>query len=334
MIQTLFRPATCLLAASLILGLGTSASLASPDRPEAAVNAFVQKAVAQGQSESEVRSWLDQAEYKQSIIDAITRPAEGKPWHQYRPIFITDDRIEAGLEFWAEHEAIINQAAETSGVDPAFIVAIIGVETFYGRITGNYRVLDALYTLGFHYPRRAEFFSGELLEFFQLSQEENLPLDSVTGSYAGAMGLGQFIPSSYRAYAVDQDGDGQRNLWASTADAVGSVANYFKVHGWHPDRPVALVANVANDSPALSLATKKLQTTSTLGELQAAGVQFETDLHVDTPASLVPYQQPGFTEYWVALPNFYVITRYNRSRLYALAVTQLAAALERGRKAG
>ena len=330
MTRTLIQRCRHTVTAVVLIGLSV-ASVAAPDKPAAAIDAFVQKAVAEGQSEAAVRGWLEQAEYKQSIIDAITRPAEGKPWHQYRPIFITDDRIEAGLEFWAEHQAIIDQAAETSGVDPAFIVAIIGVETFYGRITGNYRVLDALYTLGFHYPRRAEFFSGELLEFFQLAEEEQLPPESVTGSYAGAMGLGQFIPSSYRAYAVDQDGDNQRNLWNSTADAVGSVANYFKVHGWHTGRPAALPANVAQNSEAVDLATTQLKPSHTLGELAAAGVQFETDLHVDTPASLVAYQQPDFTEYWVALPNFYVITRYNRSRLYALAVTQLAAALERGR---
>ncbi|MGA9573180.1 MAG: lytic murein transglycosylase, partial [Lysobacterales bacterium] len=171
--------------------------------------------------EDEVRALLQQAEYKQSIIDAIMRPAEGKPWHEYRQIFLTDRRISEGVEFWKTHRDLVKAASEKFGVDEEIIVSIIGVETFYGRITGNYRIIDALVTLGFYYPQglssdRSAFFSSELMQYIRLASEEGLPIAEVTGSYAGAMGMGQFMPSSYREYAVDFDSDGSRDLWRST----------------------------------------------------------------------------------------------------------------------
>jgi len=205
---------------------------------------FVQRAVSEyGLQEGEVRALLAQAEYKQSIIDAISRPAEGKPWHQYRKIFLTDKRIDEGVEFWNENRELIATASKQFGVDEEIIVAIIGVETFYGRITGGYRTIDALVTLGFYYPKnlssdRSPFFSSELMHYIQLAAEEGLPAAEITGSYAGAMGMGQFMPSSYREYAVDFDGDGSRDLWRSTPDVVGSVANYLHRHGWQPGQPV------------------------------------------------------------------------------------------------
>ncbi len=186
-----------------------------------------------------VSELLAGAERRQEIIDAITRPAEAKPWRDYRPIFVTPERIRDGIAFWAENHELLQRVEAEFGVPPQVVVAIIGVETNYGRITGRFRVLDALATLAFHYPPRSKFFRSELEHFLLLGQEESLPLDELTGSYAGAMGLGQFISSSYRSYAVDFDQDGQRDLWGSRADAIASVANYFRRHGWRPGQPVA-----------------------------------------------------------------------------------------------
>ncbi|OII56879.1 lytic murein transglycosylase B, partial [Pseudomonas putida] len=170
---------------------------------------------------------------KQSILDAISRPAERvKPWKDYRPMFITDARIARGVDFWRQHEAVLARAEQEYGVPAQYIVAIIGVETFFGRNTGNYRVIDALSTLGFDYPPRAEFFRKELREFLLLAREEQLDPLTLKGSYAGAMGLPQFMPSSFRNFAVDFDGDGHINIWNNPDDAIGSVASYFKRHGW------------------------------------------------------------------------------------------------------
>jgi len=269
-----------------------------------------------------VRSTIAGAEYQQSIIDAITRPAEGKPWHEYRKIFVRDTRIDGGVEFWRANQALFERVASEFQVPAEFIVAIVGVETNYGLNTGSYRVLDALVTLGFYYPRRSAFFSRELAEFFQLSREESLPLEEVKGSYAGAMGLGQFIPSSYRAYAVDFDDSGSRDLWRSLPDALGSVANYLKVHGWNDRLPTVLPVSTVPDGLDEDFKPKPQHT---LAELQNLGIEFEfAGLAPDTPATLIELEGADGPEYWIGLNNFYVITRYNRSPLYAMAVTQLA----------
>ena len=284
---------------------------------------FIRQAVQEhGLDASKVAAFLDNAEYKQSIIDAMTRPAEAKPWHDYRPIFLTQKRIRQGVEFWRDHKDTIAAAASRYGVEEEIIVAIIGVETSYGRITGSYRVIDALATLGFYYPKRAEFFSAELLHFFQLAEEENLPMLEVLGSYAGAMGLGQFIPSSYRAYAVDFDGDGSRDLWSSTEDAIGSVANYFHQHKWRAGEQIVLPAVRHKDAKTLPEMGRKPE--STTGELASAGYLTESAPQPDTPVSLLELEQEDGMEYWLTLHNFYVITRYNRSPLYAMAVYQLS----------
>ena len=217
------------------------------------VEEFAAKAAAEyNLDQAEVLLVLENARFKQSIVDAISRPAEAKPWYKYRPIFITEKRIKGGVEFWRENEELIALASKKYAVDPQVIVAIIGVETFYGSITGSYRVLDALATLSFYYPDtgndRSDFFSKELMNFFVLGGREGLPLEDVTGSYAGAMGLGQFMPSSYLEYAVDMDGDGRRDLWSSLPDVIGSVANYLHRHGWELDQPVTFPAIVSSDA--------------------------------------------------------------------------------------
>jgi len=296
---------------------------------------FIQRAVAEyGLDAAKVTALLDGAHFQQSIVDAIVRPAEAKPWYQYRPIFLTPQRIDAGVDFWRTHRELIDGVAERYRVDPQFIVAIIGVETFYGRITGSYRVIDALATLSFHYPAeqtrdRSAFFAKELMQFLVLGNEEHLPLDQVTGSYAGAMGLGQFIPSSYREYAVDLDGDGSRDLWRSTEDAVGSVANYLSKHGWEYGGPVTRQAFAAPDADRKLLDSKDYRPRLTVLELHHKGFRSAPDLDPERKAALVALEEKKGESYWLTFQNFFVITRYNRSPLYAMAVCQLGEELRR-----
>jgi len=285
---------------------------------------------------NEIMQLLHDARFKQSIVDAISRPAEAKPWYEYRPIFITDKRIRGGVEFWRQHQDLVGQAAEQFGVDPQVIVAIIGVETFYGGNTGGYRVLDALATLSFYYPDtgndRSDFFSGELTQFLLLGNEENLPLREVTGSYAGAMGLGQFMPSSYREYAVDLDSDGRRDLWSSMPDVIGSVANYLHRHGWEPGQPVAWPAVMSPSADAELVAERDFKPKKSLAELQSGGFSPAAQLTREgidgaTPATVTRLEDTDGDRYWITFNNFYVITRYNRSPLYAMAVHELGEAI-------
>jgi membrane-bound lytic murein transglycosylase B len=205
--------------------------------------AFVAEAADRhGLDPADIERWLGEARYQQSIIDAITRPAEAKPWRDYRPIFMNERRINDGRAFLREHWSLLSRIEADTGVPAEMVVAIMGVETSYGRITGSHRVLDALYTLGLFYPPREAFFRSELATIFKLAQEEDIDLNSAKGSYAGAMGWGQFMPSSYRAYAVDGDGDGRRDLWGSLPDITASIANYFVAHGWERGQPVVVPA--------------------------------------------------------------------------------------------
>ncbi|MFP4154075.1 MAG: lytic murein transglycosylase B [Halothiobacillaceae bacterium] len=296
---------------------------------------FVSEAAAELQMpRSEVRAILSEAKYKQSIIDAITRPAESKTWAEYRPIFMTQRRIDNGLRFWDEHRDELEAIAADYGIPPQIIVAIIGVETAYGGYTGNYRVLDALMTLGFDYPRRAAFFRKQLVAFLALSQKEGVDVTAATGSYAGAMGLPQFIPTSYLDYAVDGDADGRRDLWSSQHDVFASVANYFASHGWEHEGAVAFPVTVADAEVDDLLNTgRDLKPKATLDELVERGVELpEHDLPGDTPVMLFTLTWPDRVEHWVGLNNFYVITRYNHSVLYAMAVWELSRALAAARE--
>ena len=296
---------------------------------------FAEKLASQnGLDKEEVLALLQNARYKQSIVDAMTRPAEGKPWHEYRPIFITEKRINQGVKFWRTHETLINRAAEKFAVDPQIIVAIIGVETFYGRITGNYRVLDALATLSFYYPDtgndRSDFFSSELTHFIILGEEEGLSLREVKGSYAGAMGMGQFMPSSYREYAVDHDGDGRRDLWSSMDDGIGSVANYLHRHGWQYGELVTLRAGVRDDADMDLVSRRDFKVKKTIDELAAGGFESGGSISGETLAAVARLEEEEGMSYWLTFKNFYVITRYNRSPLYAMAVFDLSEALKAG----
>lgn len=308
----------------LIIGLYAQLSVAA-EHPGSAE--FIDRVVADhGLDREAVSQLLAGAEYQQSIIAAMTRPAESKPWHAYRKLFLTERRIKGGAVFLSGHWDLLHEIEARFGVPAEIISAITGVETSYGGNTGSYRVLDALVTLGFYYPKRAKFFSSELAHMLQLSQEESLPLADLRGSYAGAMGLGQFMPSSYRAYAVDFDDDGRRDLWLSSKDALASVANYLKEHRWQANAPIALPATVADESRVADKLPLKLNTT--VGELKAQGITpLYGELDDKTPAMLVRLEREEGYEYWIGLNNFYVITRYNRSALYAMAVFQLSQAL-------
>ncbi|MAT65779.1 MAG: lytic murein transglycosylase B [Gammaproteobacteria bacterium] len=317
--------------ALLALFSGPVAATSYADHPLA--DDFVQELVEAGFEADEVRGWLRSAERKQSILDAISRPAEAKPWFQYRPIFVNRERIELGAVYWDEHAAILERVEQELGVDPRVIVAIVGVETRYGRHAGRYRVLDALATLGFDYPPRADFFRRELHQFFLLSREEGIDMADALGSYAGAMGHGQFIPSSYRHYAVDFDQDGQRNLWHSPEDILGSVANYLHEHGWEHGAPVAVRASVEGEAhqALLEAGVKPSIAAAKLGEY---GVRTETAIDPDTRVGLIALETADGQEYWVVFNNFHVITRYNRSPLYAMAVHQLSRAIAERREQG
>ncbi|WP_268799428.1 lytic murein transglycosylase B [Pseudomonas huanghezhanensis] len=270
-------------------------------------------------------------ERKQSILDAISRPAERvKPWKDYGPMFLTDARIARGVDFWRQHEATLARAEQEYGVPAQVIVAIIGVETFFGRNTGNYRVIDALSTLGFDYPPRAEFFRKELREFLLLAREEQVDPLTLKGSYAGAMGLPQFMPSSFRAYAVDFDGDGHINIWNDPDDAIGSVASYFKRHGWVAGEGVVSRASVQGERVDQGL-SPGIEPVKTVGELRALGWASHDALRDDMPVTAFRLEGENGPEYWLGLKNFYAITRYNRSVMYAMAVHQLSERLVQAR---
>ncbi len=273
------------------------------------------------------RAWLNsllgEARYKQSIIDAISRPAEKTlEWHEYRKIFINSKRIDAGVKFWQSQAKTLREIADKTGVPEQIIVAILGVETYYGRIKGNYRVIDALATLAFDYPPRSKFFRAELAEFLLLSQEEQLDPLAPTGSYAGAMGSPQFISSSFRNYAVDGSGDGRRNLWDDWVDIVASVANYFNRHGWRTGEPIVTRVPPPGHS-GLNLLSERADLNTTIMELKSHGVRIDTSLDNGQPAMLFKLQGDDGPEFWVGFRNYYVITRYNRSLMYAMAVKEL-----------
>ncbi len=303
---------------------------------EQRIAAFVDyTATTYGIDPQRIRDTLAQAEYKQSIIDAITRPAEAvKPWRDYRTIFMTPARIDGGVAFHRDNREALERVAAQTGVPAEYIVAIIGVETFYGRNTGSFRVLDALYTLAFDHPKRAPFFAGELAQLFALAKEEpQLDLPALKGSYAGAMGMGQFMPSSYRLWAKDGDRDGRRDLLTHKPDVFASIANYFVVHGWQADGPV--VARATLEAGAAEFVPENLEPVHPMPALAARG--YRPLAGEPTPrdpamegATVVNLDGAAGREHWLGYRNYYVITRYNRSPMYALAVHQLAQAIRAG----
>jgi membrane-bound lytic murein transglycosylase B len=282
-----------------------------------------------GKDPAALDALLDRAQKQQSILDAIGRPAEAKPWSAYRPIFLTEQRIDDGIDFYRAHRALLEQVGRRYGVEPAYIVAILGVETSYGRVTGRYKVLDALVTLAFYYPPRAAFFREQLKTLLELPADHLAgPLDTLTGSYAGAQGWGQFMPSSIRDFGVDADGDGRIDLQGSLPDILSSVANYFARHGWQAGGPVA--ARAQPDAAARPIEAKDARPQWPLEQLEAWGYAPLQPFNPGEPAGLQTLAGANGPEYWFTFGNFYVITRYNRSPLYAMAVHQLAQAIEAG----
>ncbi|MGB5409964.1 MAG: lytic murein transglycosylase B [Woeseiaceae bacterium] len=310
--------------AALSLCLLNAAHAIDTDRKD--VSAFIDEMVNEhGFDRAELVDVLESAIVKQPILDAISKPAEKKlTWAEYRKIFITPERINAGASFWREHRSLLQRISEESGVSIEMIVGIIGVETYFGRITGKHRVLDALTTLAFDYPPRSSFFRRELQQYLLLVREEDLDAADATGSYAGAMGRPQFMPSSFRAYAVDATGDGKRDIWNNWADVAGSIANYFLRHNWNPGEEVVSRATLSGqwkgDAPK---AVNTLNAADTVGSLSKKGVVFATELESERKAQLLTYEGADGIEHWVGFDNFFVITRYNRSVMYALAVHQL-----------
>ncbi len=281
--------------------------------------------------EPKLKQLFKSVDIKDNIIKAMTRPAEGLPWYKYRKIFMNDRRIKGGVKFWKENEATLLAVEEKYGVPAEIISAIIGVETLYGGNTGHHRVIDALSTLAFAYPKRSKFFTAELENFLILCREEKMnPLDP-TGSYAGAMGIPQFMPSSYRNFAADFEGDGKRDIWNNSADAIASVANYFVKHGWHKDEFVAFPVK-ANGNTYQKALSKGLKPEMTWLALQAMGVDAMQLMKADEKVKLLVYQQQKGNDLWVGLHNFYVITRYNHSPLYGMAVYQLSQAIYKQRQ--
>ena len=296
------------------------------------VRAYVDELVtAHGFGREALLETFADARHQPRIVEAMSRPAEkALKWFQYRSIFLKDERIARGVDFWAKNSEVLAAAEDSFNVAAEYVVAIIGVETYFGRVMGSHRVLDALSTLAFDYPRRAGFFRNELTEFLLLAREEKRSPAELKGSYAGAMGYGQFIPSSFRHYAVDFDGDGTRDIWTNTTDAIGSVANYFARHGWRGQGEVALRVQ-ASGGEAAKLANKGLDLSSTVAEFRELGVEIP-GIDGDANAALFRMELENGVEYWLGLHDFYVITRYNRSAMYALAVHQLSQAIKAGRQ--
>ncbi|MEE9334338.1 MAG: lytic murein transglycosylase B [Granulosicoccaceae bacterium] len=327
MATIIYRLITFALAV-LVAMLQSAAAYAAPYGERKDVQQYIDQMVTEhGLPREQLQQVFKQIEPLQTVLDAISRPAEKTlTWAEYRPIFIKPKRIEQGKQFMQEHAETLARAEATHGVPASVITAIIGVETFYGRITGKYSVLEAVATLAFDYPPRGKFFKQELTEFLILSNSEGWDMTQIKGSYAGAMGWPQFISSSYRRYAVDFDGDGKRDLLTSIEDVIGSVANYLSVHGWKNGGLVSEPWAVSDKqaTSASKLVTESLKPSVSPTALKKLGFNADTDKEV----SVMQFAGKKGQETWIGYPNFYVITRYNHSRMYALAVHQLSLAVQ------
>ncbi|MEO6078274.1 MAG: lytic murein transglycosylase B [Steroidobacteraceae bacterium] len=305
-------------AAEVVTGL----DVARPDVQEFIASMAMQH----GFDPAGITGVLRDAQTQPRILQLIQRPAERRlAWWEYRKQFVTEERIDGGVKVWQTHREELARIADRSGVPAEYLVAITGVETSYGRNTGRYRVLDALATLGFDYPPRSEFFRRELEQFLLMTREDGVDPRMPLGSYAGAMGIAQFMPSSVRAYAVDDGQDGHRDLSEYGPDVFASIANYFVMHGWSAGQPV--LAEINHGNPPDDPAAAKLALEDTLATLHARGYIFSSTMPEDTPAMLVPAALEQGMSWRVGYQNFYVITRYNRSTLYAMAVHELAQAI-------
>ncbi len=332
-LQALLVGAVILCAGLLWAAAASAARGFDLSRPE--IQSFIDTAARQPPlTRARVTRILRHARPNPGVIDKISRPAETVlPWWQYRANFVTDQRIADGVRFWLAHRAVLEEVARSQGVAPEYIVAILGCETGYGHITGKDRVLDSLATLAFDYPPRADFFRGELVQFLLLAGEAHLNPLQVKGSYTGAMGAPQFMPSSYRHYGVDADDNRHVDLWNDWRDIFASVANLLKQNGWQTDAPVLAEAQLAPGA-ALPEAPRMLELTATLESLKASGILTSSELPGTTPAVLIAAEQASGPAFRVGFNNFYVISRYNRSARYSMAVADLAQAIAAGVHAG
>jgi len=322
----------------LIVALGgalvASAPAQAPDRvalkPE--VEIFIERMRSEHGFDAEgLRAAFAQLKPNEAVIKAFTAPATAKPWHEFRALFLTPARIDGGAAFWRDNAELLARARAVYGVPEEIVIAILGVESLYGQRTGSFRIIESLYTLGFEGPRRNEFFRSELEQFLLLSRENGIDMLETKGSFAGAMGMPQFIASSYRSYAVDFDGDGRIDLWNNAADVIGSVANYLRRFGWAAEQRVAVPARLTvND--VQHLIDLGVKPHLTISEMRMRGIDPLEDLPSDQLAGVFALEIPQGLEHWLSLNNFYVITRYNNSRKYAMAVHQLAVALAEARK--
>jgi membrane-bound lytic murein transglycosylase B len=323
-----------LLAAALMVG-GAQAASGSFER-RAEVRAFIDEMVERhGFVANELEFLFSRARSREAVLRAIEPPKapRERSWKTYRARFVNDTRIRGGTAFWSRHAPTLARAAREHGVPEEIIVAIIGVETLYGRQTGGFRVVDSLATLAFDYPPRAAFFRSELEQYLLLARDEALDVFSVKGSYAGAIGIPQFMPGSIRRYAVDYDGNARIDLRGSPVDAIGSVANFLRLHGWQRDAPIWAPARV-NGEAHRALLEAGIRPATRVAELRGVEVAPGITLSPDAQVALIALESPGAeTEYRLGLENFYVLTRYNRSSLYASAVADLAAALRAARSA-
>ncbi len=317
-----------LLVTLFFLSLSISFFAKAEIKDQVAVNKFINKMLTQHQfDQAELVTLFKSVEIKPKIIEAMQRPAEGISWYKYRKIFIQPKRIQGGVKFWLENQQSLAVMQKKYGLAEEVIVAIIGVETFYGTRTGRHRVIDALATLGFGYPKRSKFFLSELENFLLLCREEKMnPLEPV-GSYAGAMGIPQFMPSSYRHFAADFEGDAKRDIWNNPADAIASVANYFAKHHWQPGKDIAFPVTATGERYKKAL-TKGLKPDITVAQLKKYKLQIPAQLADSERVKLLSFEQKKANDLWIGLENFYVITRYNHSALYAMAVFQLSQAVK------
>lgn len=286
---------------------------------------FIQKMVTQYQfNKEELITLFSVIKTQPSIIKIMDKPGESKQWKDYRPIFLTPQRITGGVTFWQQNEKALTHAEKQYGVPASVIVAILGAETYYGRQKGDYLVVESLSTLGFDYPRRAPYFKEQLEEFLLLSREEKWDPLQIKGSYAGAMGPGQFMPSNYRKYAVDFDSQGKCDMLNNMDDAIVSVANYLKEYGWQTNKGIAVPATITKGNEHTKLLDKGTQPFIAAGTISGYGIRPAEHLPRDEPVSVLALEGAKGSELWVTMTNFYVITRYNKSPMYAMAVYQLS----------
>tara|TARA_B100001094_G_scaffold327491_1_gene385833 strand:+ start:11935 stop:12927 length:993 start_codon:yes stop_codon:yes gene_type:complete len=311
---------------TLILYATCTLAFAAED-PDDNIDLFIDIQRKKGHSKDEIKEFLKPAKKNEAVLKAIRKPWERQPWYKYRTIFLTPERIQAGVKFWKKHKSVIQRAAKTYSVDAEIIVSIIGVETFFGRYMGEFNIRDALYTIGIHYPPRSRYFIKELSSYMELAHKGHVNPDTMVGSYAGAMGYGQFMPSSYLHYAVDFNNDGKIDL-NTIDDAIGSVANYFNKHGWRYKDHVVVPAKASiSDNRAVHLLWGSNPPRFTLGDWKKRGIEPDSKKkYKENKLALFFKLKESLKDqkYWLGFHNFYVISRYNHSQLYSMAAYLLS----------